>query len=281
MQLAERCAMRIALLPLLAACYTHAPANRDVAAAWRGRTQTELVDRWGPPAQRVGDVTVWSYSTRHIELPSARVDVDPVVATATHVEGPGVSGTAIVAVPAVKVAWQPGEILELQHDAAALAPNGVVADVQGEALHWGPPNDVNLHWGAILGIELGMGRLANTPTPLPSGNMYLGGMIGPQLGLVGTYSFVAGSAEAGSAIGMAAGFAAQYWPINRLWLRGGPALLLAWDPGFTNARLEPGVTVAASYAVIKIGTLALDVRLDAAGGPGTAFGTVGVGINMN
>jgi len=267
-------------LLLLPACYTYAPANRDVSAAWRNRTQAELVDRWGSPAQQQGDAMVWSYTTTHVELPSTRVDVAP-VAAAARVEGPGVSGTAIVAVPAVKVAWRPGEILHLQHDAAALVSNGVVADVQGEALHWGPPNDVNLHWGTIYGLELGMGRLANTPTPLPSGNMYLGGMIGPQLGLVGTYSFVAGSSDAGSAIAMAAGFAAQYWPINRLWLRAGPAALLAWDPGFMNGRFEPGVTAAASYAVIKIGVLALDVRLDVAGGPSTAFGTIGVGINVN
>jgi len=265
---------------LLTACYTHAPANRDVQLAWRGRSGAELVDRWGSPAQRQGDVMTWSYSTRHIELPAVRADVHPIAAVA-HVDGPGITGTAVVQAPAVDLAWQPGEIVHLEHDAAALVPNGVVADVRGEALHWGPPNDVNLHWGTILGAELGMGRLANTPTPLPSGNAYVGGMIGPQLGLVGTYSFVAGSADAGGAIGMAAGFAAQYWPVNRLWLRAGPALLLAWDPGFVNGRLEPGATVAASYAFVRVGTLAIDLRVDVAGGPSTAFGTVGVGVNLN
>jgi hypothetical protein len=272
--------MRTAALLLLAACYHAAPATRDVALAWRGHTADELTDRWGAPARQEGDALVWSYSTERIELPSARIDVHPVAAVA-HVDGPGISGTMVAAVPVPELTFRPGEILRTRHDAAALVQGGVVADMQGAALHWGPPNDANLHWGTILGGEVGMGRLANTPTPLPSGNFYLGGMIDPQLGLVGTYSFVAGSADAGSAIGMAAGFAAQYWPATRLWLRGGPAALLAWDPGFTNARFEPGVTVGASYAFVKVGTFALDLRLDAAAGPQTAFGTVGVGVNLN
>jgi hypothetical protein len=106
-------------------------------------------------------------------------------------------------------------------------------------------------------------------------------MIGPTLGLVGTYSLVAGSGDGGGAMGMAAGFAAQYWPINRLWLRAGPALLLAFDPGFENVRLRPGVTTGASYAFIKVGVLALDLRLDLNAGPSTTFGTLGVGINLN
>ena len=71
------------------------------------------------------------------------------------------------------------------------------------------------------------------------------------------------------------------WGEDRVWLRGGPAALLAWDPGFTNARFEPGVTLGASYAIVKVGTFALDLRLDAAGGLSTAFGTVGVGANLN
>lgn len=272
--------MRGLALLLLGACYTGAPANRDVSLAWRGRTAAEIEGRWGGPAQHQGDVRVWSYSTTRIELPGARVDVHPVAAVA-HVDGPGISGTAVATGTALDVAWHPGEILRTRHDAAAFAPGGVIADVQGEALHWGPPNDVNLHWGTIFGAQLGMGRLANTPTPLPSGSLYIGGMITPQLGLVGTYSFVAGSADEGRAIGMAGGFAAQYWPVNRLWLRAGPAMLLAWDPGFENARLEPGVTAGASYAFVKVGTLALDLRLDVDAGPGTAFGTLGVGINLN
>jgi hypothetical protein len=272
--------MRTAALLLLAACYHAAPANRDVAMAWRGRTAAELTDRWGKARLQQGDALVWSYSTEQIELPSARVDVHPVAAVA-HADGPGVSGTAVAAAAIPVVAVAPGEILRTRHDAAAFVQNGTVADVQGEALHWGPPNDANLHWGTIFGAHAGMGRLGNTGTPLPSGELYIGGMLTPQLGLVGTYTFVAGSGDAGGAIGMAGGVAVQYWPVNRLWVRAGPAMLLAWDPGFDNGRLEPGVTAAASYAFVKVGTLAIDLCLDVAGGPETAFGTLGVGVNLN
>jgi hypothetical protein len=192
-----------------------------------------------------------------------------------------VSGTAIASAPVAEVAFQRGEILRTRHDAAAFVQNGVVADVQGDALHWGPPNDVNVHWGTIFGAHVGMGRLGNTGTPLPSGDVYIGGMLTPQLGLVGTYTFASGSGDAGGAIGMAGGVAVQYWPMTRLSLRAGPAMLLAWDPGFSNGRLEPGVTAAASYAFVKVGTLAVDVCVDVAGGPQTAFGTLGVGVNLN
>ncbi|NVB77948.1 MAG: hypothetical protein HOV81_06090 [Kofleriaceae bacterium] len=269
-----------ALLLLVAACYHASPANRDVALSWRGRASAEMIDRWGTPARHEADMLVWSYTTEGVDLPEVRLEAQPVAAVA-HVDGPGVTGTAVVAVPAIAAAFRPGEIQRTRHDAVAVVQNGVVTDVQGPALHWGPPNDANLHWGTIFGAHVGMGRLANTSTALPSGELYIGGMLTPHLGLVGTYMLAAGTGNAGGALGMAAGFAVQYWPINRLWLRGGPAMLLAWDPGFDNSRLEPGVTAAASYAVFKIGTLALDVCLDVAGGPQTMFGTLGVGINVN
>jgi hypothetical protein len=280
MQLADPTGMRIGALLLLAACYHAAPANRDVSLAWRGRTAAELTGRWGAPRLSRGDALVWSYSTEQIELPSAAVGVHPVAAVA-NVDGPGVTGTAVATAAIPTVALSPGEILRTRHDAAAFVQNGVVTEVRGDALHWGPPNDANLHWGVIFGAHVGMGRLGNTGTPLPSGETYIGGMVTPQLGLVGTYTFVAGSGDAGGAIGMAGGVAVQYWPMTRLWVRAGPAMLLAWDPGFDNGRLEPGVTAAASYAFVKVGTLALDLCLDVAGGPSTAFGTVGVGVNLN
>ena len=82
-------------------------------------------------------------------------------------------------------------------------------------------------------------------------------------------------------MGMAGGVAAQWWPVNRLWLRAGPAMLLTFDPGFTNAALRPGVTAGASYAVVKIGVLAIDLRAELAAGTTSTFGSLGVGIAVN
>lgn len=274
--------MRIGALLLLGACYTGTAANRDVSMAWRGHARAELVDRWGAPAQQQGPVDVWTFQTERVELPDFAASLHPVAAVA-HVDGPGVTGTGVVQGTALDVAWHPGEILRVHHSAAALldASRATVVDVQGEALHWGPPNDANLHWGTLLGAHVGMGLAGSTGTPLPSGQLYVGGMLTPVVGLVGSYSFVSATGDAGAVIDQAAGIAAQYWPATRLALRAGPALILASHPGVTDFALKPGASVGASYAAIKVGTLALDVYADVCGGPGVAFGSLGVGINLN
>jgi hypothetical protein len=280
MLLAVLAGMRALVLLLLGACYTGAPANRDVSLAWRGRAQAELISRWGAPAQQQGPVSVWAFQTTQLELPDVQAALHPVAAVA-HVNAPGISGTAVAQGTAVDVAWHPGEILRVHHSAAALLDGATVADVQGEALHWGPPNDANIHWGTLLGAHVGMGTASKAGSPLPSGQLYVGGMVTPTVGLVGSYSFVAASGDGGSVIDQAAGVAAQYWPATRIALRGGPAMLLVSDPGVTNFGLKLGASVGASYAAVKVGTLALDVYADVCGGPGVVFGSLGVGVNLN
>lgn len=272
--------MRIGALLLLGACYTGAPATRDVSAAWRGHPRAELHDRWGAPAQQQGPVDVWTFQTEHIELPDFAASLHPVAAVA-HVDAPGVTGTAVVQGTALDVAWHPGEILRVHHSAAALVDGNAIIDVQGEALHWGPPNDANIHWGTLLGAHVGMGLAGSTSTPLPSGHVYVGGMVTPVVGLVGSYSFASATGDSGAVVDQAAGVAAQYWPATRIALRAGPALILASKPGVTDFALKPGASVGASYAAIKVGTLALDVYADVCGGPGVAFGSMGVGVNLN
>ena len=53
------------------------------------------------------------------------------------------------------------------------------------------------------------------------------------------------------------------------------------DTPVTMSVCDRRFTARASYAVIKVGVLAIDLRLDVAAGPSTAFGTAGVGINVN
>jgi len=278
--------MRIATIALcLAGCYTGAPANRDVSTSWLGRTRLELEDRWGQPAARDPQLLTYTFSRTHVELPSAELHVEarPAVLEAGAV-GPNGSAVVHARVNLIDVAagFHPGALVKVTTAAvASIDPADRIAAMDGAALHWGPPNDVNLHWGTIFGAHVGMGRLDTTGTPLPSGGAYVGGMLTPTLGLAGVYELAAGTGDTGSAMGMAAGVAAVYWPANRFSLHAGPALLLAFDPGFDNARLRPGAVAGASYAVIKVGVLAIDLRLDVAAGPSTAFGTAGVGINVN
>ena len=278
--------MRIVVAALcLVGCYTGAPANRDVSTSWIGRPRVELEDRWGAPAARDPRLLTWTFDRTHVELPGGELHIAarPAVLEA-GVVGPNGSATihAQGTLLDVAAAFHPGALVKVTTAAvASIDPADTVAAVDGAALHWGPPNDANLHWGAIFGAHVGLGRLDTTGTPLPSGGAYVGGMLSPTLGLVGVYELAAGTSDGGSAMGMAAGVAAQWWPVNRLALRAGPALLLAFDPGFSDARLRPGAVAGASYAVIKIGVLAIDLCLDVAAGPSTAFGTAGVGINVN
>jgi hypothetical protein len=253
----------------MSACYSGAEATRDVNLAWQGRSRAELEDRWGAPADSgtAGNLGMmhWSHVNTHVELPSGGGSV---AITPTRFD--------------IDAAFRPGEVWHTTTGVAALIDaTNTITRVEGASLRWGPPNDANLHWGAIFGMHVGLGRLDTTPTPLPSGNLYIGGMLGPTLGLVGTTSMVAGLASAGGAMAFGWGIGAQWWPINRLWVRGGPALLLVSDPGFNNTRLRPGVATGASYAFVKVGRFALDLCLDLTAGPSTVFGSVGVGANLN
>jgi hypothetical protein len=126
-----------------------------------------------------------------------------------------------------------------------------------------------------------MGRLDDTSTPLPSGGVYIGGMLTRTFGLVGFTSMVSGSDHAGGAIAFAWGMGAQWWPTTRVSLRLGPALVLDWDPGFTNTTLDAGLNAAVSFAFIKIGRLALDLRFDVTASRSSTFGSLGVGVNLN
>jgi len=261
--------LRLAAVVACAGCYTGAPANRDVQLSWRGHSRDEIVERWGAPAGggQAGayNVLQWAFTKTHFELPDAFVKVS---------SEPGfISGTAGI---------QPGAIIHTTTEAAAVVDTrGVIAGVDGWALHWGPPNEENLHWGVIFGANVGLGRLDTTPTPLPSGGAYAGGMLSPTLGLVGTYSLVTGTSDTGAAMGMAGGLALQYWPATRLWVRAGPALVLAFDPGFNNAALKPGANGGASYAFVKVGRFVVDARFDITLVPDGGFGTLGVGVGVD
>jgi hypothetical protein len=249
---------------VLGGCYTGARATRDVNAAWRGHPRAQLERQWGKPAGVEGDHLVYTHTNQHVELPSADASLSV---------RPGAFDLHAEARPGV--VWN-----TTTQVVATVDDGGRVVAVEGPSLRWGPPRGTNLRWGTIFGAHIGMGRLADTGTPLPSGGVYIGGMLGPRLGLVGVYSFVAGSGNDGGAIGMNGGLAVQYWPMARLAVRAGPAMVLAWDAGFDNGRFRPGVNASVAYAVLRQRVFALDVRLDVTGASETLFGSFGVGVNV-
>ncbi len=251
---------------LAGGCYADPRAARDVSGVWVGRSRAEIESRWG----RAENVAVdgagawlrWSYTRRHFRLPSGEL------------RGSAESGFVAV--------LRPGAVWDSTIGVAArVDPGGRILEVQGSPLRWGAPNEENLRWGTILGLHVGMGRLDDTSTPLPSGGVYIGGMLGPTVGLVGCFSLVSGSDAAGGAMGFAWGLAVQGWLATRIALRGGPALVLALDPGFRSPVLGPGLTGGVSVAVVKVGTFVLDLRLDLTASLSAAFGSLGVGVNLN
>jgi hypothetical protein len=260
------------LLPAIAwaaGCYSGARATRDVNDSWRGRSSARILAHWGRPAEvgTEGGLTTlrWRHARRHIELPSASAEVS--------IE-PGRFDA--------RAELRPGSTWKTYTEVVArVDPRGSIVDVRGPSLRWGAPRDANLRWGTLLGMHVGFGRLDDTSTPLPSGGAYIGGMLTPTVGLVGCFSMVSGSDDAGGAMGFAWGIAPQWWMATRLWVRAGPAMILAFDPGFENAGLEPGATGGLSYAAIRSGSFVLDLRVDVAAGTSTAFGSVGVGVNVN
>lgn len=253
MELGVHAMCALAAIPVLVGgCYAGPRARRDVDAAWRGRSRADIVARWGTPNAadaRQGSTELHWLHNRPQGRHRARVT----------------------------------------EAAAAVDSRGKITHVDGSTLEWGPPNDANLRWGTILGLELGAGALDFAPVPLPSGGYYVGGMLGPRFGLVGCFSLVAGHATDGNggdsnALAWTVGMAAMWWPITRVSVRAGPVFASSFDFPHGAIYVGPGVTGGVGYAIAKIGTFVLDLRADVT----TAwfdgfdtFGTVGVGVNLN
>jgi hypothetical protein len=254
----------LALLAL-AGCYAGARATRDVNAAWRGHGRAEIIARWGEPTEASAERLVWTRDHRHVALPEGEASLRI---------APGELDA--------HAALRPGEVTRWQtHVVATLDGADRIVEVTGATLRRGPPRGTNLRWGVLLGAHAGMGRLDDTATPLPSGGVYLGGMLARTLGLVGVFELVSGKDDAGGAIGLAAGIATQWWATRRLSVRGGPAAVLGWDPGFEDGGFAPGLLGGVSYAIITAGSFVLDVRLDLIAAPDLAMGSAGVGVNVN
>ncbi|MBZ0235728.1 MAG: hypothetical protein K8M05_25595 [Deltaproteobacteria bacterium] len=269
----------LVICAVCAGCYTGARATRDINAAWRGRTATELQARWGTgtvAAMADGGATVtWWRTSRSYTLPAASLSGEGDLAV-----GPdGVEGRFDGA-----VGWRPGQVYRTRHDlVATVDAAGRIVDVVGPTLYLGkgPPPGANLRWGTIFGLHAGAGALDDATSPLPSLGLYIGGMIGPRLGLVGSYAFVNGTSDDGAAMGHSWSFGVQYWPAARVWLRAAPAMVLTLEPGLDDPSLQPGLATGASYALVRGRVFVLDLRVDAIAATASTFGTVGIGVNVN
>lgn len=258
----------------VAGCYSGNRAARDINLAWRGHAATELQARWGTGTV-AGQTITWSRTSTSFTLPSISGHLD----VGGAVDPGGGHGHIDAALDANR-----GEIWKTRTDlVASIDASGRVVDIVGPTLYLGksPPRGTNLRWGTIFGLHAGAGALDEATSPLPSLGLYIGGMIGPRLGLVGSYAFVNGTSDDGAAMGHAWSFGPQYWIHDRVWLRAGPAMVIPLDAGLTNARIRPGLATGASYAVVRGRTFVLDLRIDAVAATDATFGSLGIGVNVN
>lgn len=254
-----------------AGCYSGSRAAHDVNLAWHGHARLELEAELGTPVTIApqpdgAQVLRWTRHRHDVTLASGHLDLS-------------LTPTSF----AVDAALQPGSITKVEYDlaGAVVDPNGTVLRFDSDLLAAGIPSGTNIHTGIIFGLAVGMGRLDDAPTFLPSLATYIGGMIGPQLALVGAYQFANGAADGAYVNGHAWSFGVQYWPFERLSLRGGPAMVIDVDPMPGNASIAPGASAAASFAVVRAGSFVLDVRFDGTMSTASAFGMLGVGVNVN
>lgn len=266
------CVLTFACATLATGCYSGGRAARDVNVAWRGHASVDLKARLGEPqkmqAQADGNqVLRWIARGRTIErLPGGRFDLD---VTPTSFD--------------LYAEAHPGVMRDFESlvATALVDPRGQVLQFDADWLAAGIPSGLNLRTGIVMGVSGGMGRLDDAASPLPSVGAYIGGMLGPRLALVGAYAFVNGKSDGDYVQGHSWALAAQYWPMARLALRAGPAMVLDTDPGPGGVDIAPGAVGAVSFAVIRAGSFVLDARVDATVSTASSFGTVGVGVNLN
>lgn len=259
----------ILLCVLLSSCFAGHRASQGINKEWQGHSIGELRGEWGKAsssqATAEGSVHLWTITNHHIALPSLKGSLDV-----------GPEGLDLYAEARGGRRYQSKTVMQVLVDA-----QGRILSMQGPSIRWGAPKNANLRTGIVFGLRAGMSRLDDTATPLPSTGMYIGGMLGPRLALVGNYAFASGKDDAGGAIGMAWSLAPKYWVSSRMSVRGGPAMILAFNPGFEDVGLEGGIDASASYALVRAGSFVLDLRIDATAGPDTQFASVGVGVNVN
>ena len=258
-----------------AGCYSGARAARDVNPAWRGHARSTLEARLGSPRVVAGEGGTtrlsWIRRGHDVTLPSGRLALR---------DGIGPTGASVD----VDAALRPGSVRAYEYEIAAATVDaaGTVLAFDSVRLAAGIPRGLNLRTGVLFGLHGGMSRLDAAAGPMPGLGVYIGGMLGPRLGLVGAYSFVNGRARGDDYVqGHAWGVAAQYWATPRVSVRAGPALVLDVDPEPGSLELAPGLMSALSVALVRAGSFVLDVRADATLSTASATGMVGLGVHVN
>jgi len=264
--------LTLACLVTTTACYTGTRAARDVNLAWRGHARVELEARLGTPrvttAQPDGTTLArWTHRGHNVtSLPGGgfKLDVTP---TSFDVRAEVHAGTA--------------QAVEYDIATAVIDPNGTVLAFDSGWLAAGIPRSLNARTGVIFGLHGGAGRLDDASSPMPSLGLYIGGMLTARVALLGAYAFVNGRNGDDFVQGHSWGLAVQYWPTTRLNVRAGPAMVIDTDPMPGNTALAPGGIGAVSFAVVRAGSFVLDLRFDTTVSTSSAFGTLGIGVNVN
>jgi hypothetical protein len=144
----------------------------------------------------------------------------------------------------------------------------------------GFPSGLNVRTGLVMGLTAAAGAFANATTPMPSVSVYIGGMIGPRLALIGSYQFVNAKGTDDYAMAHAWSFGVQHWPAARLAVRALAAAVVDIEPN-ESASFGPGATAGVGYALVRSGSFVLDLRVDGIFSTQAALGLAGIGVNVN
>jgi len=259
-----------AIAVLATGCYSARAAAPDINDAWRGRGRLELEARIGPATQEGkqpdGNIALkWiGHGTNIVSLPSGHLDLK-------------ISPTSF----SIDAAANPGVVERTTYTRALaiVAPGGAVLEFDG-AFAAGFPDGLNVRTGLVMGLTAAAGAFSNATTPMPSLGLYIGGMIGPRLALIGSYQFVNAKGEDDYAMGHVWGFGVQHWPAARLAVRALGVAGVDIEPN-EDASFGPGATAGVGYALVRSGSFVLDVRVDGIFTTQAAFGLAGIGVNVN
>jgi hypothetical protein len=139
--------------------------------------------------------------------------------------------------------------------AVLVLSSGAMADDPPAA----PPSDGERE-GFLIGFSIGFGATFPCDTCANfASEFHVGAMASRNLAVLAEIGGVGGDDRSGGGLLMAT-IGAQYWPVERFWIKGGVGIGDALDDQYGNSQRQWGATAAVGYEVASRGRFAFDVQ---------------------
>lgn len=133
--------------------------------------------------------------------------------------------------------------------------------------------------GFLIGFSLGFGATFPCDTCADfASEFHLGAMASRNLAVLAEIGGVGGDDRSGGGLLMVT-IGAQYWPVERFWIKGGVGIGDALDDQYGQSQRQWGATAAVGYEVASRGRFAFDVQ--ARGGFTTDRQSFGVSVGFH